>query len=104
MPALKPGEVHNPRKGVCDTQIVGEGILEFDRSDGRFIAASLRFQDEGEFFKPADRDDESRDYAKIDLYSNPMDYVAQGVSEEDAEELSAAVRTLLKYVDLAIPG
>jgi len=94
MPAIKDGEVLTPLRGVCDTIVKGEGIIDLTGpregapESGSYIDLNLEFYDEAPINKP------STVYAELHLTNNYEALMETGVDPEVAGYIVAATDLL----------
>ena len=102
MPAIKKVEIMTPLRGVCDTQIRGEGLIDLTgpRVDapesGKYIDISLDFLDEGA------AEDPMIPYAEIHFTNNYESLIEEGVDPRvaglivsSADLLATALKSLV---------
>jgi len=99
MPAIKKGEVLTPLRGVCDTQIRGEGIIDlkgpstFAPESGKYIDVTLEFLDEGPIVGPG-TDAPMTVYAELHLTNNYESLIEEGVDPRVAGLIVSAADLL----------
>ena len=104
MPALKKGETWNPRYGVGDVVIVGDGIADFSEAyrDKFYINIGLTFgNEEGAFSGELDKEGI---FSKLNFTNDPSMLIDEGYTEQEAKEIEAAVDVLCKYIERNITG
>ena len=119
MPALKEGEKWNPRYGVGDVQVIGGGIADFSKSyhDNYYMDLSLCFLMENLSLYASEKEPDKQTkgftsndvkeakFAELDFTTNVETLISEkGYSEEDANEIAAAVTVLCKHINRAIFG
>ena len=94
MPAIKKEEVMTPLRGLCDTRVTGEGILDLtgpvegSPESGRYIDLTLELKDEGVAGRP------DVTYAELRLTNNYEALIEDGVGPEIAGKIVAATDLL----------
>ena len=101
MPAIRKDEVLTPLRGLCDTQIRGEGIIDLTgpREDapesGNYIDLSIDFLDEGAIVGP-DKDKPMTAYAEVHFTNNYEALKEEGVDPEVIGYIVASADLLAK--------
>jgi len=91
---IREGEVMTPLRGVCDTQIRGEGIIDISEPDKGIIGLSLSFLDEG----PVGSGD-MPEYAEVELGTDYDTLVKDyGYDPEEAGWIVSATELLIKIL------
>jgi len=101
MPVLKEGEMWNPRFGLGDVAVKGDGVAAFDRGT-LYIDVGLIFG--GESLAFSGELDPEQAFATLQFTNNAEALESRGYSKEEAEEISKAVDILCKYIDRKITG
>lgn len=102
MPQIKDKEVLTPLRGVCDTIVKGEGLIDLTGpregapEAGSFISLSLEFKDEGAPGK------DSTTYAEVHFTNDYGALIEEGVDPEiagyivaSADLFATALRSLI---------
>lgn len=118
---LPDNEIHNPRYGLSDTQVIGEGITDFAYKSN-YIDIGLYFLMEALPLFPTAEGDKIREergmpnptietgdleenlWAELRFSNNIEALIENGESEEDAKEIAAAVDILCKHINRNIVG
>ena len=96
MSAIKKEEVMTPLRGLCDTVVKGEGIIDLTGpregapEAGNYIALSIDLQDEGIAGEP------SRTYAEVSFTNNYESLIEDGVPPEVAGYIVASADLFAK--------
>ena len=96
MPAIKKYEVMTPLRGLCDTFVKGDGIIDFSGptegcpGEKNYISIGLDFYDEAEIgMKP-------QVYAEINFTNNYESLIEEGVDPEVAGLIVASADLFAK--------
>ena len=103
MPAIKKDEIMTPLRGVCDTIVKGEGLIDLTSipsapESGKYIDLSLSLYSEGAIVGPG-KDDPMPVYAELHLTNNYDSLIEEGIDPRVAGLIVSAsdlIATALK--------
>jgi len=93
MPAIKKNEVLTPLRGVCDTVVKGEGLIDLSENKKgaptNFISLNIELQDEGELGSP-----NPKTYAELFLTNDYDALIEEGYEPQIAGTIATATDLL----------